>query len=156
REDPFDALAVSLLEASALPELPEAKARDGWKSLAAGLREHPESTALRLLQALDHLSTQALSPFLEAQAPELPTVDAAGGIEPVPQSRIGRFRPQAQLALVVDQLEELFVSGFAEELQQKYLTALSALVRCQRVFVIGTLRSEFYPSFQKACSSDEL
>jgi hypothetical protein len=156
REDPFDALAASLLDASALPDLPDAKVRDGWKNLAAELREHPESAALRLQQALNHLSTQALDPFLEAQASELPEIDVPGVLALAPQSRVGRFRPRAQLALVVDQLEELFVSGFAEELQKKYLAALSALVRCQRVFVIATLRSEFYPSFLKACSSDEL
>jgi hypothetical protein len=156
REDPFDALAASLLNASALPDLPDAKVRHGWKNLAAELRERPESAALRLQQALNHLSTQALDPFLEAPASELPEIDLTGVLPLASQSRVGRFRPKAQLALVVDQLEELFVSGFAEELQKKYLAALSALVRCQRVFVIATLRSEFYPSFLRACSSDEL
>jgi hypothetical protein len=154
--DAFDALAAAFLEESALPELPDAVVRDGWRNLAAVLRENPEGAVLRLQQTLDHISTQALDPFLEQQRTASRPADAEVGFEFDQQSRLGRFRPKAQLALVVDQLEELFVAGFSAELQQKYLTTLSALVRCQRIFVIATLRSEFYASFQKACSSDDL
>jgi hypothetical protein len=53
------------------------------------------------------------------------------------------------LALVVDQLEELFTTGFSPELQQKYISALAGLVRSSRVFVLVTLRSDFYPRYQE-------
>ncbi|MGA8655769.1 MAG: hypothetical protein WB586_06430 [Chthoniobacterales bacterium] len=56
-----------------------------------------------------------------------------------------------QLALVVDQLEELFAGGISPEQQQGYLAALAALVRCQRFFVIAMLRSDFYDSFLRSC-----
>jgi hypothetical protein len=48
------------------------------------------------------------------------------------QYRVRLVKPKVQFALVVDQLEELFVGGFSAEVQQKYLATLGALVRCQR------------------------
>ena len=57
--------------------------------------------------------------------------------------------PKARLALVIDQLEELFTSGFSPEVRQKYVSALAGLVRSGRVFVLATLRSDFYASYQE-------
>ena len=57
--------------------------------------------------------------------------------------------PKARLALVVDQLEELFTTGFSPEVRQKYISALAGLVRSGRVFVLATLRSDFYASYQE-------
>ena len=57
--------------------------------------------------------------------------------------------PKPRLALVVDQLEELFTSGFSPEVRQKYVSALAGLVRSSRVFVLATLRSDFYASYQE-------
>ena len=57
--------------------------------------------------------------------------------------------PKARLALVVDQLEELFTGGFSLEIRQKYISALAGLVRSGRVFVLATLRSDFYSSYQE-------
>jgi hypothetical protein len=51
--------------------------------------------------------------------------------------------------LVVDQLEELFTSGFSQELRQSYVAALAGLVRSGRVFVLATLRNDFYASYQE-------
>ena len=62
--------------------------------------------------------------------------------------------PKARLALVVDQLEELFTSGFSLEVRQKYVSALAGLVRSGRVFVLATLRSDFYASYQEFPGSD--
>jgi hypothetical protein len=53
------------------------------------------------------------------------------------------------LALVVDQLEELFTTGFSPEVRQKYISALASLVRSGRVFVLATLRNDFYASYQE-------
>src|SRR6202035_4396615 len=57
--------------------------------------------------------------------------------------------PKARLALVVDQLEELFTSGFSSEVRQKYVAALAGLVRSGRVFLLAALRSDFYSSYQE-------
>jgi conflict system STAND superfamily ATPase len=56
-------------------------------------------------------------------------------------------KTQTRLALVVDQLEELFV-GISPVLQRKYITALCALARREGIYVIAALRSEFYPQYQ--------
>jgi DNA repair exonuclease SbcCD ATPase subunit len=57
-------------------------------------------------------------------------------------------KTKTRLALVVDQLEELFI-GISPVLQRKYITALCALARCERIYVIAALRSEFYPQYQR-------
>ena len=53
------------------------------------------------------------------------------------------------MALVVDQLEELFTTGFSPDVRQKYISAIASLVRSGRVFILATLRSDFYPSYQQ-------
>ncbi len=65
------------------------------------------------------------------------------------QHREGLELPKARLALVIDQLEELFTAGFSLEVRQKYISALAGLVRSGRVFVLATLRSDFYPRYQE-------
>src|SRR6202035_5225120 len=54
-----------------------------------------------------------------------------------------------RLALVVDQLEELFTTGFSPEVGENYVSAIAGLVRSGRVFVLATLRSDFYPAYQQ-------
>ncbi|MDH4048502.1 MAG: tetratricopeptide repeat protein [Gammaproteobacteria bacterium] len=55
-------------------------------------------------------------------------------------------KANARLALVIDQMEEMYTQ---EEILPKHRRAfgdvLDALARCGRVWVIGTLRSDFYP-----------
>ena len=46
-------------------------------------------------------------------------------------------------------VEDLFADGCTAELQQSYIAALVALIRCQRIFVIATLQSDFYAYFQR-------
>jgi hypothetical protein len=51
--------------------------------------------------------------------------------------------------VVIDQFEELFTSGFSKEIRQDYIRAIERLVRSGRVFVLATLRSDFYSSYQQ-------
>ena len=154
--DPFDELAAAILEKSALPELQEAASPNGWRILGAELREHPESAALRFKETLDQLSLQEFDRLLDEQDRESPPARRREGAELVRQMRLGRVKPKMQLALVVDQLEELFTGGFPPELQRRYIAALGALVRCERVFVVATLRSEFYATYQQTAELVEL
>jgi hypothetical protein len=57
--------------------------------------------------------------------------------------------PKMHLALVVDQLEELFTGEVSPVLQRKYISALGALANCEGVFTIVTLRSDFYAHCQQ-------
>jgi hypothetical protein len=50
---------------------------------------------------------------------------------------------------VVDQLEELFTSGFSPDIRQKYISAIAGLVRSGRLFILAALRSDFYSSYQE-------
>ncbi|MBV9491546.1 MAG: ATP-binding protein, partial [Verrucomicrobia bacterium] len=155
--DPLNALAAALLERSALPELPGASSPDVWRRFAAELRERPERAVLRLKETLDHVSVRWVNQFLDEQPPhpdqteEVSSVDAAR-----PNGGPWRLKPKVQLALVVDQLEDLFSGAFAPELQRTYLHVLAAFVRSQRVTVLATLRTDFYSAFQERCGPNEL
>jgi AAA ATPase domain len=145
--DPFDALAVALLAKGGLPELEKVASCNEWRNLAAELREHPDSVGLRVKELLDRISFPELDHLLDEQDAQSPLPGTIESVELARQRRLRRVKPKAQLALVIDQLEDLFASGFSEELQQRYIAVLAALVRSQRVFVIAALRSDFYASY---------
>jgi len=145
--DPFDALAVSLLAKGALPELEKAASRNERRKLAAELREHPDGVALRVQELLDRISRQELDHLLDEQDAQSPLPGRIESVELARHRRLRRVKPKAQLALVIDQLEDLFASGFSQELQRRYIAVLAALVRCQRVFVIAALRSDLYTHY---------
>jgi chromosome segregation ATPase len=59
-----------------------------------------------------------------------------------------------RVALVVDQLEELFQAP--SELQRKYIAAMGALVKWRTAFVIAALRSDFSAAFQQCCNPGDI
>jgi hypothetical protein len=85
------------------------------RDLASELREHPDSVALRVRDALDHAAREwriQHSHYLEERERHLRESGRSGDAD---LDRLQRERlelPKARLALVVDQLEELFTSGF--------------------------------------------
>jgi WD40 repeat protein/tetratricopeptide (TPR) repeat protein len=150
--DCFDSLASALLEPSALPVLKDPESADSVRDLAVELRGHADSIALRLRDALDHVArewkieqshclTEKEREFREAGRPD--DADVAR------EQRERLALPRTRLALVIDQLEELFTSGFSLDTQRKYVATVAGLARSSRVFVIATLRSDFYPSYQQ-------
>jgi hypothetical protein len=46
--------------------------------------------------------------------------------------------------LIVDQLEELFTAGVAQEIRERYVASIAALARSGLVWVIATMRSDFF------------
>ena len=146
--DPFSRLATALLADLALPELDPAS-HNGHGDLASQLREHPDDVAIRLTEILDQISLQELDRLLDEEEGEFPLLGRIERSELARHRMLRRARPKAHLALVIDQLEELFAGGYSPEFQRRYLAALIALVRCQRVFVIATLRSNFYADYQQ-------
>jgi hypothetical protein len=140
--DPFDTLAVALLSKFALPELQDAASPDEWRNLASQLRKDPDGAATRITEVLDELTRYELDRPVFRLAPRFEYSTAA-----ITPRRVGRARPKMRLALVVDQLEELF-TGVPPVLQRKYIDALCALASCERVFIIATLRSDFYTHYQ--------
>ncbi len=119
-EDLCDRLASVLMAPSALPELAEADV--DVRTLAKLLREAPELAALPLSVGIKRAAD---------------TVAAA--------ERLLR-PPVTRLALVVDQMEELFSLERVNEQQRVcFVRALSAPARSGHVWVIATMRSDFYP-----------
>src|SRR3984893_4407001 len=114
--DCFDALAAALLEPPALPALEDPESLNAIRDLASELRQHANSVALRVRDALDHAAREWKihhSHYLEERERQL---RGAGRSEDADLARQQRGRlevPKARFALVVDQLEELFTSGFS-------------------------------------------
>jgi tetratricopeptide (TPR) repeat protein len=118
--DLFDGLAACLLRANALPEL--SADGTGIDELAKLLRETPRSVVPLIKGGL----SQAAS--------ELAVKDQL------------KVQPKARLVLLVDQLEEIFsIERFTHEERKRFIDALDALAHSGRVWVIATLRSDFYP-----------
>ena len=147
--DPFDSLAAALLAETALPELRKTKTRDDWSKLAANLKEDPEKVAFRIKELIDRISAQELDHLLNREEDQTPVLGRIEGTELARHRKLRRGKPKAQIALFIDQLEELFTSGFSLELQQQYFAAIAALVRCQSVYVIAALGSDYYATYQQ-------
>ena len=55
-------------------------------------------------------------------------------------------QPDARLILVIDQMEEMFsLESIMHQERIKFIEALDALARSGRVWIVATLRSDFYP-----------
>ena len=150
--DCFDALAAALLEPPALPALQDPESRNAIRDLGSELREHSDSVALRVRDALDHAAREWKIQHCHSLEEKERQLRGSGRSDDADVARQQRERfelPKARLALVVDQLEELFTTGFSPEVRQKYISALAGLVRSGRVFVLATLRNDFYASYQE-------
>ena len=150
--DCFDALAAALLEPPALPALQDPESRDAIRDLGSELREHSDSVALRVRDALDHAAREwkiQRCHSLEEKERQLRASGRSDDADLARQQREILELPKARLALAVDQLEELFTTGFSPEVRQKYISALAGLVRSGRVFVLATLRNDFYAAYQE-------
>ncbi len=118
-DDVFQSLAMALLQSEALPEL----AADGTTPdrLARDLRDCPKGVALLIKGGLSQAACACASALKLAS------------------------QPDTRLALLVDQLEELFtLSQITGPDRVAFIDAISALARSNRVFVLATLRSDFY------------
>lgn len=118
--DLFVGLAHALLSEKALPELTET-GLDAHE-LGALLREAPERAVAALQRGLHQVASE---------------VAAKEGREKIPEAR---------LALMIDQLEELFTRPQTDDRERMaWVHALDALARSGSVWVIATMRSDFYP-----------
>jgi eukaryotic-like serine/threonine-protein kinase len=136
--DPFDTLADALLETS-----PEESGE-----LACQLRKDPEAVAARIREVMDQLAGEQLDHLLANRKEEGLPARENENIRVAKPPSLAQVKPMTQLVLVVDQLEELFAS-FSPLIQQKYIAALCALANCHHVFIIATLRSDFYPHYRR-------
>jgi WD40 repeat protein len=150
--DPFDALAAALLAPAALPELADQEATNPINEIAHELREQPGAVALRVKHALRTVALLWKNNYeqtLQNRESEMRAAGRADDADLALQQWRQLTEPKARLALVVDQIEELFTAGFSAEVQQKYVAAITGLARGGRVYVMATLRSDFYARYQE-------
>jgi WD40 repeat protein/serine/threonine protein kinase len=150
--DCFNALAAALIEPPALPGLEDPESLNAIRDLATELREHSDSVALRVRDALDNAAREWKIQHrhsLEERERQLRESGRSDDADFARKQRENLALPKARLVLVIDQLEELFTTGFSPEVRQKYVSALAGLVRSGRVFVLATLRSDFYHAYQE-------
>jgi WD40 repeat protein len=120
----FDGLAAAVIASEALPELVAGGATAA--SLAATFREAPAAFAAVIEGALR---------------------EAAVACQ---RDRSLQDVPAARLALVVDQMEQLFtLEGVTADARRTFVQCLAAAVRARRVMVIATLRSDFFQRCQE-------
>jgi hypothetical protein len=162
--DLFDRLAAALVqrqqEGEGLPELISGSTTVA--RLAADLRADPKAAALLVRSALDQVAVL----YREAEAQKLRGWIAESQAENrlADVERYGRLLTEltpreARLALVIDQAEELFTSDDLNrrpELQTRFAVALDALAASGFVFVLATLRSDFYSQIQQLPSFVDL
>ena len=150
--DCFDSLAAALLEPAALPGLAHSKSSNAIHDLATELREESANVAFRVREALDlaaHSSDIGQGHELEQKKWQWRKSERAAFSEVARPQQESLAQTRARLVLAVDQLEELFTTGYSSEIRQKYVSAIVELVRSGRVFVLATLRSDFYSSYQE-------
>jgi hypothetical protein len=113
--DPVDGLATTILAPAALPELTGLQYTA--ETLSALLREAPGQAALPIRQGLA-------------------AAGAAAGLTEIAEAR---------LVIIVDQLEELFtIEGFGQPGLEAFVAALDMLARSGLVWVVTTMRSDFF------------
>jgi hypothetical protein len=144
--------SVSNHQPPALPELADPESPNPQQSLAAELRAHPQAVAIRVKDQLNavakaHQAQQrhALEAQITSLTQEGRQADAAFKQQALQQLQESRTR----LVLLLDQMEELFTLNYAPEQLRAFLETIAVLARSGRVFVIGTLRSDFYHRYQE-------
>lgn len=120
RPDVATGLVRALLDPEALPELDDELARG---ELTRGMRHEPEQLQAPIERALDHYAAR------------------------LAETEGHRRAPTTGLLLAVDQLEECFDLDPGE--CENLLAVLDALVASPRVWLVATLRSDFYPRLQQ-------
>lgn len=144
--DPIAALTNCLAQANALPEL----FVDGTspKELADLIRVQPQGGGLLLRQALTQAGAQALTHEKQRLTDKLDLLISENREEDakVLHEKIDTLTaPAVRIALLADQLEELFTSDLPPETLSSFIGILVGLANSGRVFVLATLRSDFYP-----------
>ena len=118
--DLLGGLAAAILSPTALPELIALQC--DHDSLTETLRDAPAQTKLPIRQALT----------MASQAGELTEI------------------AEARLVIVVDQLEELFtLDGVTQDQREAFVAALEALAKNRLVWVIATMRSDFFDRLER-------
>jgi WD40 repeat protein len=146
--DLLDGLAQVLIKPEALPELVGGGVSAG--DLAAQLRKYPTGLDIPIAQALFHAADLAMKDKeakLRQQLDDSLQQGRANDARRLEQE-LKLLKPgNARLMLVVDQLEEIFTIqkiNEAPEIRKRFVSVLASLARTSRVWIIATMRSDFF------------
>lgn len=165
--DLFHALASAILKEQtiepnlslgALPELADSEAKSSQRDLASNLRNHPESLVQRITDKLAEVSRLHEVRQRNSLEQEIVVLKRESRIDDVArkQKSLDQLKPvAARFVLLLDQMEELFTLNYAPDHLRAFLRAIDILARSGRVFVVATLRSDFYPRFQNPVITDK-
>lgn len=128
--DLFQALATALVRDKALPEIGQHNI--GTAQFARMLREAPDGAGLLIQRELSQISQN------------------------IRQTEKLEKTPRALFVLAIDQLEELFTIVKLAGAREEFLSSLDALARSGYVWVIATLRSDFYQRCAESRTLGEL
>ncbi len=139
------ALATAIASETALPEI----TRDGTTTgrLTQILNEEPRTAPTLIKGALSQAAAALQAEQGAILRGEIAKHEAAGrtaDVEALTLTLNDLAQPRACLILVLDQLEELFTSGFEREEVEDFFVAIDALARDGRVLILATLRSDFF------------
>ena len=125
-------LVDSLIASDALPELGQ------WKSDVAVPADDDQFSSWLIrfqMRVMDALKSSRNATSSRSTSP-LPTTPSKG-------------QASTRLVLLVDQLEELFSnSSIQDEARERFFEALESLARCGQVWILATVRSDFYQHCQ--------
>ncbi len=143
--DPFLAFATALLQPEGLPEL--AAAGTSPAVLGNLLRAEGGGFNILLRQAMAQAETVVKAADENRLREQIREFESGGREEDARllREKISLLQPSIRLAVLADQLEELFTTGMPEETVALFIDRLAALAADGRIFVLGTLRSDFYP-----------
>lgn len=143
--DPFAAFAAAILSPDALPELASAASAGEIASL---FKDNSTGAEILLRQAFSQAAAVAKTEEEHRLRESIRNFEASGREEDarVLGEKLATLQPPAvRLAVLADQLEELFTIGLPEDLVSAFVDRLHSLATSGRVFILGTLRSDFYP-----------
>jgi tetratricopeptide (TPR) repeat protein len=130
-EGPFAALAAALMQCAA--DLPKNEAGRG--PALPEIAQGDSATPVDLAALLRHVDAAAVKPIMNA----LTRIGAAER----ERERYGRD-VRCDLVLLIDQFEELFAGSVTPDERTRFVGLMAALVRTGRVWVVTTLRADFY------------
>jgi hypothetical protein len=116
-------------------------------SIAHRLQSHPEAAADLVQGALSGAASVSLREQESTLQDLIEQYRRDGRVEDVAvlERRLAELRPpRVCLALLLDQLEELFTTEYPSDAIRRFLRAVDALAASGRVVVVATLRSEFF------------
>lgn len=150
--DLVSALCTSLCAETAIPELNESE--EEYQALHDLLSEEPKAAATHIAKELKFIAkTSAQNEISKIKEMSQLSDDELSALE----QKYRENPPKTQLVLVIDQLEELFTQSHLDDAKREYFVALlDALCRTRTIWIIATLRSDFYAQMSELKNFEEL